>query len=284
MTRLLNLSALVVLFSVHALAHPGVGIVENSKGEVFYTDLKQVWMISPDGKKSVVVPNVHTHELFMDGSDNLFGEHLWYNGETKNTWGYYVWRRSGDGKVEKVIPNSEGLRNDYSFVRDHAGRMYWAGEEGDCKTLIRKNSDKRVDRLGHACFENIRSMHALSDGSLAVVDFQDLKKVDQEGNVKTVATKMANRNWTKSSRDNQNSVMGVWGDEQGNLYTAVSHLRQVKKFGEDGKESVAFKPAFPWSPSGGLVDIKGRLWVLEYNVINEVRVERVNADGSIQTF
>lgn len=32
-----------------ALAHPGIGIVMDSKGNVFYTDLKQVWKISPDG-------------------------------------------------------------------------------------------------------------------------------------------------------------------------------------------------------------------------------------------
>jgi hypothetical protein len=32
-------------------AHPGVGIVQDSRGNVFYTDAKQVWRITPDGKK-----------------------------------------------------------------------------------------------------------------------------------------------------------------------------------------------------------------------------------------
>lgn len=31
-------------------AHPGIGIVMDSKGNVFYTDLKQVWKIDPLGK------------------------------------------------------------------------------------------------------------------------------------------------------------------------------------------------------------------------------------------
>ena len=43
---------LLYLTSVTALAHPSVGIVQDSRGNVFYTDLKQVWKIAPDGKKT----------------------------------------------------------------------------------------------------------------------------------------------------------------------------------------------------------------------------------------
>ena len=87
---LLFLFAHILFLSVNG--HPGTGIVEDSKGNIYYTDLEQVWKISLDGKREVVVKNVHSHELFMDQQDNLFGEHLWYNGERANTWGYYVWR------------------------------------------------------------------------------------------------------------------------------------------------------------------------------------------------
>lgn len=284
MRRIIAIILFQSLAALPAAAHPGIGIVANSKGEVFYTDLKQVWMISRDGKKTIAVPNVHTHELFMDDHDNLFGEHLWYNGERANTWSHYVWRRAAGGKVEKVIPNTEGYLKDYSFVRDHHGRMFWAAGDSNCQTIVQKG-DGHINRLGSDCFDNIRSMYALGDGSLAVVDFQDLKKVDKQGKVTTVAAKMANRNWDKeSSRENQHSVMGVWSDYQNNLYTAVSHLRMVKKFGVDGKEAVAFKTSFPWAPSGGLVDAQGRLWILEFNLLNEVQVERVNTDGTTQKF
>jgi streptogramin lyase len=51
------------LFALPVWGHPGIGIVEDSNGGVFYTDLKQVWRIDPAGNKSVVVRNVHTHEL-----------------------------------------------------------------------------------------------------------------------------------------------------------------------------------------------------------------------------
>ncbi len=65
------------------LAHPGVGIVKDSKGNIYYTDLKQVWKIA-NGKKTVVVPNVHTHELYFDKNDNFYGEGGYYDARLKN--------------------------------------------------------------------------------------------------------------------------------------------------------------------------------------------------------
>ena len=273
-----------LLWSPNSWSHPGVGIVASSRGEVYYTDLKQVWRISQDGKKTIAVPNVHTHELYLDESDNLFGEHLWYNGEQVNTWGYYVWKLSATGKLEKVIPDTEGFRLSYSFVRDHFGNMFWATGDSPCQTLVRKDADGNTAKLGTGCFDNIRWMHTMKDGTLALVDFQDVKKVDKNGLVSLVGEKLANKSWTKSTRDNQNSLFGIWSDPTGSIYTAVGSERLVKKFAADGKESTAFKTSFPWSPSGGVVDAQGRLWILEYNPINSVRVERVNTDGSTTTF
>ena len=39
------------LISLKIVAHPGIGIVKDSKGNIYYTDLKQVWKISSDGSK-----------------------------------------------------------------------------------------------------------------------------------------------------------------------------------------------------------------------------------------
>ena len=73
------LSVLLFLLAAAAgaLAHPGWGIVVDSKGNVFYTDLAQVWKVEPSGRRSVAVPRVHTHELYLDAHDHLFGERLW---------------------------------------------------------------------------------------------------------------------------------------------------------------------------------------------------------------
>ncbi len=273
---------LLFIFSLTSLtlhAHPGVGILQDKRGNVYYTDLKQVWKITPAGQKSVAVPNVHTHELYIDDQDNVYGEHLWYNGGQKDSWAFYVWKLSPSGRVEKIIPDTEGFMENYSFVRDHFGNMYWADRSKPCQTVMKKKTDNTVSSITRHCFDNIRKIEILQDGSVFLMDFQDLKKIDPSGNVTMVASKIANKRWTTSTTDNQNSVMGIWSDAAGNLYAAVASERLVKKFGPDGKEQVAFKTSFPWHPSGGMIDSNGNLWVLEYNAINSVRVERISKDN-----
>ncbi|HRI78626.1 MAG TPA: hypothetical protein PLR06_03745 [Cyclobacteriaceae bacterium] len=268
---------------LHASSHPGIGIVEDSKGNIFYTDLKKVWKIGTDGTKKVVVNNVHTHELYLDKNDNLFGEHLWYESE-KNTWRFYVWRLSADGKIEKVIPDSEGFLSNYSFVRDHHGKMYWANRDKSCQKVSQKNASNTVSLLTDQCFKNIRWMKSTPGGTVYVVDFQDLKKIDPSGRVTTVAKQMADKKVTESTIENQNSVGGVWDDPSGNLYAAIISNREVKKFSLDGKEETILKTTFSWMPSGGLVDSKGNLWVLECSVTNAVRVEKIEKSGRRTAF
>ena len=84
------ISTLLLFLVSWASAHPSVSIIMAGRGNVYYSDLKQVWKIDVHDKKAIVVQNVHTHELYLDKDDNLYGEHLWYNGETANTWGHYV--------------------------------------------------------------------------------------------------------------------------------------------------------------------------------------------------
>lgn len=150
MERLLWITALL-LAAAPAGAHPSVSVAMDSRSNIYYSDLKQVWKIAPDGKKSVAVPNVHTHELYVDAEDNLYGEHLWYEGEATDEWGHYVWRLAADGKLTRIIPPRQGFRDDYrdfSFVRDRAGNMYWALREAKPIVIRRVARDGKVSDLG----------------------------------------------------------------------------------------------------------------------------------------
>lgn len=121
-------SAFILLFVVLSpllRAHPGTGIVTDSKGNLYYTDLLHVWKIAGNGNKTIAVHNVHTHELFIDKNDDLFGEHLWYNGERADTWGHFVWCLRSNGILDTIIKPTAGFLENYSFVRDSQGNMYW---------------------------------------------------------------------------------------------------------------------------------------------------------------
>jgi hypothetical protein len=261
------------------LAHPGIGIVMDSKGNVFYTDLKQVWKLNPDGKQSIAVRDVHSHELYLDAHDNLYGEHLWYEGEASNKWGHFVWKLTADGSLTHVLPPAEGFLQDYSFVRDEHDHMFIADRQDECQYLIQKNRDHTITRLGNACFEDIRWMTATSKGDLYLIDAFDLKKVDTKGRVYTLAKNIQERKLTQGMVNDSHLAMGLWTDPKENVYVAIYGGRKVKKITPDQKVSVVAETSLLWSPTGGLVAPNGDFWLLECSPVNKVRVERVTTDG-----
>jgi len=135
--------AALVLAASPALAHPGWGLVVDTEGAVYYTDLKQVLRIGPEGGTTVAVPDVHTHELYLDPAGTLHGEHLWYESATE-AWGHYDWALSKKGLVRG--PAQKGFRAEGSFVKDAAGNSY--GLDG-AKLRI-TNVDQEIDEIDRA--------------------------------------------------------------------------------------------------------------------------------------
>ena len=272
--------------SIHGNAHPGIGIVKDSKGNIFYTDLKQVWKISKDGRKTVAVPNVHSHELYMDANDNLYGEHLWYNGERLNTWGHYVWCLHADGRLDSVIKPSEGLLENYSFVRDASGNMYWA-ERFKISKIRMKTTDGKIQTIAEGKFKDIRWMYATANGVVYFADLVDLYIIEPGKPARLIAEDISsNTNLLSAITDARHDLMGIWTDKEDNIFVANYSGQVVKKISNDGMVSkVAFSIA-PWSPTGGVFDDEGNLWLLEYSVANQARVRKIPAselgkDGNV---
>jgi len=273
----------LMLAGAAAQAHPGVGIVKDSRGNLFYTDLKQVWKIMPDGKKSVAVPNVHTHELCLDAGDNLYGEHLWYEGEATKKWGHRVWCLKRDGTLVDVIPAREGFLRDYSFVRDRAGNMYWA--DRGAQTVIKKRSpDGKISTHATADFRQVQWMTVTADGVLFLIDGGDLRRVAPDGKVTTVAARLSERKPAPAEASDLNYHMGLWTDDKGSVYVAVGRERLALKAQDNGATVVVARSRDGWAPSGGMFDRDGALWLLEYSSTNAVRVRRIARDGSERYF
>jgi sugar lactone lactonase YvrE len=275
-----RLAAFLILLSPCVYSHPGIGIVMDSKQNVFYTDLVHVWKIDDSGKKSIAVRNVHTHELYIDDQDNLFGEHLWYNGEAVDTWGHYVWKLTSSGNLSKVVPDTEGFRKDYSFVHDHMGRMYHAQGPQSCQHIVRVNKDKSTSILGDQCLNNIRWMTASEQGQLYIIDGGNLMQLDLSGRVSTLAADVPKPKLTQFFVNKNHYLGGLATDKDQNVYVCDFSARNVKKISKTGKVTIAAETDLPWAPSGVLIDERnGDLWLLEYSIANEGRVERISPDG-----
>lgn len=258
---------LLLAAAAPARAHPGVGIVMDREGNVFYTDLHHVWRIAPNGGRSIAVPDVHTHELAVDAAGNLFGEDSEYLGGDR--WRTRVWRRAPSGRVTDVIPWRAGFWRDYGFVRDASGALYWPYcPERRC-SIRRRAADGRISTVAPAVrwANYINWLAAAPDGSLIMVDGRDLRRIDRTGRLGTLA------------RNVGEMMMGMWVDARNNVYVAVYGARSVVRVAPDGRVATVARSAAPWAPSGVMVAPRGDLWLLEYSTSNEARVRRIRPDG-----
>jgi len=266
------------LLATSAFAHPSVSVVRDKQGNVYYSDLERVWRVAPDGVKTVAVPGVHSHELCVDAEGNLYGEHLWYEGEKVDKWGHYVWRLAPDGTLTKVIPAREGFLKDYSFVRDARGTMYW-GDRGKVTVLRKKGADGRVLEVASAELRDLRWMTATADGTLFLIDDGDLVRVGKDGALKRLTADLGESGALQFFVGKRHRVMGLWPDPAGNVYVAVPGTRKVKRVAPDGSVSVVTTSRYPWTPTGGMLDPGGDLWILEWGPTNSARLRRIRREG-----
>lgn len=268
---------LPVFFTSHA--HPGIGIVKDSKGNIYYTDLTQVLKIDPaTGKRSVVVHHVHTHELFMDAADNLYGEHLWYNGETLDTWGHYVWRLQSNGVLDTVIRPTAGFLENYSFVRDSLGNMYWAQRFKPVSRILQSTPAGNVTTLAEGAFTTIRWLAATPGGIVYFIDLTDLYKIEN-GRLQLVVKNLHERTSLTGYADPDHDVYGIWPDNDANVYVAVLGGQTVKKITPAGVVRDVVHSPGRWQPCSGVFDKKSNLWLMEINAANEVRVRKVEKEA-----
>jgi sugar lactone lactonase YvrE len=272
----------LTMFGATAQAHPGVGIVADSRGNVFFTDLKQVWKITPDGKLTVAVPDVHSHELCLDAKENLYGEHYWHDSQTKK-WMRRVWCLKSDGGLTEILTAREGYLRDYGFVRDRMGNMYWL-DRGETLVLKRRSPDGTSTPHGAAALHNAEWMTVATDGTLFLMDGGDLRRVSPDGKVTTVAARLSDMEIPPVGVSERNYHMGLWTDADGKVYVAVARERLVLRLEPGGKPEVVARSQEPWSPSGGTFDHDGKLWLLEYDSRNAVRARRIDREGRERIF
>lgn len=271
----------LIFISIITLAHPGIGIVKDSKGNIFYTDLKQVWKINANGQRSIVVRGVHTHELFIDKNDNLFGEHLWYNGEKLDTWGHYLWRLNMDGVLDTIIKPADGFLDEYSFYQDSLGNMYSIQRFKPKSKIIKTSSDGNVAVLVEKEFKDIRWMFVTPGGTVYFVDLTDLYKI-KNGNLSLVAPSLEERTSLFEYTDLQHNVYGIWNDDHENIYVAILGGQVVKKITANGEVSDVVYSKNLWRPCSGVFDNNDNMWLMETNAVNEVRVRKISKEELTQ--
>ena len=269
------LSLLLLAFSLPLWAHPGIGIVEDSKGNIYYTDLKQVWKRTPDGNQSVAVPDVHSHQLYMDAKDNLYGENLVYEGDATKKFNHYLWVLHSDGKLETIIgPKPAFVTQDYSLVRDSTGNQYWVVLQR-LSWFMKQSPDGKVVQLAEGFYNNLKWLYATPEGILYFINGNALYKIDSTNLIRPLAKNLSETTDSFAFASPNNDLMGIWSDQKSNVYVAVFSGQVSKKIAPNGVVSMVERSEDGWSPTSGLFDKAGNFWIMEYNLQNQVRVRKV---------
>ncbi len=263
-----------ILLSVNQVAaHPGLGLVADKKGNIYYTDLQQVWKIR-NGKKSIAVPKVHTHELFIDADDNLVGEHLWYAGDESKKFYHYLWKLDKEGNKVIIVPESQAYVNvDFSMARDKAGSEYYC-KFTDSMHLYKRNASRKEQIVSAFDFRGVRFFLPQANGDVFFTKHNTVFRVLPDGKIQTLA---------KNIGKGANAMpWGVWKGRADEVYVAVFNEGVIKKISSNGEVSEFYKSEKGWAPAHGLFDTNNRLWVLEWSEKNEVRVKMMGKNDALK--
>ena len=268
-----------ILLPATVWSHPGIGIVKDSKGNIFYTDLQQIWKIG-HGNKTIVVPHVHTHELYIDAQDNLYGEHQ-FNNAAGDSFYHYLWKLQPNGTLDKVQPTQLAFQQiDFSLARDKAGNAYYIKhfiKHPDEAHIYKKDTSGKETIFARGNFKGVHWLHPQADGSILFVQTNNVYKAMPGGNIITIAKRIGNAKPSFSFSGNSIMVWGAWQDDAANTYVAVFSDQAVKKIAKDGNVSTYYQSKGNWAPIHGVFYNSGKLWVLESSDKNEIRAVQADA-------
>jgi len=270
-----RLVCLLLFLPSLSFGHPGIGIVKDTKGNIYYSDLQQVWKIS-NGRRSIAVPGVHTHELYIDRHDNLYGEHVLMGNEVPDSFFHYLWILRPDGVLDTVTVTQPAYINiHYSLARDLNGNEYYT------KRFIKNASTDRIYKrppggaefvLAEGEFKGVSWLHPQRDESLLYVQNNNVYRVSKEGKIRQIATNIADEVPSFDFSKGNKTIWGAWEDAERNVYVAVFSDQTVRKIDSNGVVSDYYKSTGQWTPIHGVFDNQGKLWVMESSDKNEVRV------------
>ncbi|HEX6849234.1 MAG TPA: hypothetical protein VF144_19750, partial [Chitinophagaceae bacterium] len=211
-----------------------------------------------------------------------YGEHLWYNGESKDTWGHYVWCLKSNRDLVKEINPTEGFLTNYSFIRDSLGNMYWV-EGFTTSKIMKKTKNGEIIKIAEGKFGFIGWLTCTKNGSLYFTESNKLRRVLPGGKsdsyrMETLAENIGSRSPDLSIMGRNYDSYGIWTDAADNVYLAMIDSKKVIRIRPDAKPETILTSSSLWTICSGIFDNNGNMWVLENSPTNEVRARKITKE------
>lgn len=263
-------------------AHPAVSVVVTPDGRVYFSDLRRVWVLDPDGSFRVAVPDVHAHELWSGPDGGVYGDDVQNEGDAYRA---RTWRLGLDGRVETVGAWRTGHPREtgYSLTAPAGGGLYWAIGPGGILRQIDEAGDARmVVRLGTEPFPP--SWVVPDPSGPIVVRGDEVLRVHADGRVETLAGGLRERTEPFSFLHDRHALMKPWTGPGGDVYVPVYAGQKVVRLADGAAPEAAYRSSGDWSPVGGAFEDDGTLWLLEWSRGNEARLRRIEPSGEERVF
>lgn len=283
-------------------AHPPTGIVLDSRGNAFFTNLETVWKIDPNGALSVIRAGVsgrHVHELSIDDRDNLYGADLSYE---SGKWISSIWKISSAGDFSFIVSPTVELPRSASIWLDGHGGTYSVDQDNHTKKktiFFHRSADGSVTPLAGGAYGfkdgtgadarlgSIGGLVVRPNGDVYFTDNTSLRKVTREGVVTTIARNLNSR--TAADRpllfgSNDGLLTGLTVDSQLNAFICDAGNQRLLKINSKGTSEVIFRGEEPYYANGVVHAPDGDLYLLEVgfqppSTWLPARVRRLHANG-----
>lgn len=285
---------LVSTFLYGAYAHPGSGIVVDSQGNVFVSDINRgLLKFSRDGQVTVVMKEAG-HWLALDAR----GAFAQMTFEQSSHWPRWFKHRNPPGSGMALISDGGS-----PLVIHRDGKLYYVcndermipgglqiarlSPDGNL-ALIAPGLKSRVDELGGIKALTSGpgdSLYALTPGAVLQVKFDGTFTTLKHPVVPPECDRYLPPN-TPVAQEPFLSAVTV--NARGDMYLAATGCRAVLKLDREGRISTLLKAEAPWSPTGLVIhgdDLYVAEWTNSHSETHDYRprVRIVKPDGKVST-
>lgn len=278
-----GLAAITALAPRSAAAHPSVSVVVTPYGRVYAATSRRSGCSSPTELSASPCPTC-TPTSCASGPTARSTARTFAIGATYIRVRY--WRLTPAGRIEYVTDWIAGHPSDigFSLMEPADAGRYWVRLTGGEVRLVRR--DGTVDVKFQLDAEPVPASWVKAiPGGVLVVRGGSVLELHVDGTARVLAEHLIERTEDFDWLQDSHALMKPWTDPQGRVYVPIyAGQRIVRLSGDGAPPEVVFTSDSGWSPTGGLFEADGTLWIQEWGRQNQPRLRRIDPSGAEQVF